>query len=60
MYAYKLSKDCVLLIIILLFFYFFSQCQKEYSEACSKLAKLQSTGAEAAKVLLSMISKAAV
>ena len=41
-------------------FYFFSQCQKEYSEACSKLAKLQSTGAEAAKVLLSMISKAAV
>ena len=27
------------------------QCHKEYSEACSKLAKLQSTGAEAAKVL---------
>ena len=27
------------------------QCYKEYSEACSKLAKLQSTGAEAAKVL---------
>lgn len=31
---------------------FFSiQCHKEYSDACSKLAKLQSTGAEAAKVL---------
>ena len=27
------------------------QCHKEYSEACSKLAKLQSTGAEVAKVL---------
>ena len=27
------------------------QCHKEYSEACSKLAKLQSSGAEAAKVL---------
>ena len=27
------------------------QCHKEYSEACSKLAKLQSTGAEAAKVM---------
>ena len=34
----------------------FSQCQKEYSEACSKLAKLQSTGAEAAKVLYDLKS----
>ena len=31
--------------------FFFTQRHKEYSEACAKLAKLQSAGAEAAKVL---------
>jgi len=46
-------------LIISTFLLYSDQCHKEYSEACSKLAKLQSTGAEAAKVLY-MIFKVAV
>jgi len=46
-------------LIISTFLLYSDQCHKEYSEACSKLAKLQSTGAEAAKVLY-MILKVAV
>jgi len=40
-------------VILKIFNFFFHeiQCHKEYSEACTKLAKLQTTGAEAGKVM---------
>ena len=49
--TFPLINYFVILTIFYCLFFHEIQCHREYSEACTKLTKLQSIGAEAGKVM---------